>query len=542
MSGRSRRWAWVAAAVACCGVLALVTVPAVLTSIVAGGCDVGYQSAGSGSGSWLATAYGPPWGGIEGGGVTATGINLTAGQPMLEVAVDPHVIALGSFVHVQPNPFATVGAFYAGDTGGAIVGRHVDIYDWLGRAAQDAWGARHVNVTPAASPGTGNALGQVQARVLARPSVGGDCVSSSAGGYRNPFASSASVVPGRIDMGVDYDGAGPIDALGAGTVTYSASGGAGWGPFLCSGGHGGAVVYRLADGPDGGRYVYVSEGIIPLVTVGERVQAGQPVASFTGCIETGWGTGAGAGPMAAAVGQACSSGDPGCVSTACGWGMSQLIKASGGPPGIVQGTRIVMLMARRARDSLARRASRSRPVIVMLAAAGALLVSGCGLTDPYSASSSNRAAPGTTVTIAAGEHDGPAAPPPATVGAGAAEASPAAALSRYARLYVNWSWATVAADERRLATLSVGQAHAQALAAAARPERMLARYRVRNEGEVVAIAAGRGVERGRWVVVSDERTSGDGPYEGLPARSHVTWATVQRTGSGWVVSGWYPGS
>ena len=29
-----------------------------------------------------------------------------------------------------------------GDTGGAIIGRHVDIYDWRGRASQDAWGER----------------------------------------------------------------------------------------------------------------------------------------------------------------------------------------------------------------------------------------------------------------------------------------------------------------------------------------------------------------------------------------------------------------
>ena len=109
MSGRPRRWVWVAAAVACCGVLALATVPAVLVSTVGGGCDVGYQ-ARTGGGSWVATAYGPPWGGIEGDGHTATGIDLTGGQPMLEVAVDPHVIALRSFVHVQPNPFNTTGA------------------------------------------------------------------------------------------------------------------------------------------------------------------------------------------------------------------------------------------------------------------------------------------------------------------------------------------------------------------------------------------------------------------------------------------------
>ena len=76
----------------------------------------------AGNGAWLATAYGPPWGGIQGDGVTATGINLTAGPPMLEVAVDPSVIPLRSFVHVKPNPFDTSGAFYAGDTGGAISG------------------------------------------------------------------------------------------------------------------------------------------------------------------------------------------------------------------------------------------------------------------------------------------------------------------------------------------------------------------------------------------------------------------------------------
>lgn len=114
-----------------------------------------------GSGSWIATAYGPPWGGIQGNGVTATGLDLTAGAPAYEVAVDPRVIALKSYVHVQPNPFGTSSAFYAGDTGGAITGKHVDIYDWRGRASQNAWGARHITVTPAPNPGAGNLLGGV---------------------------------------------------------------------------------------------------------------------------------------------------------------------------------------------------------------------------------------------------------------------------------------------------------------------------------------------------------------------------------------------
>ncbi len=115
----------------------------------------------TGSGAWIATAYGPPWDAMNGSGVTATGLNLTDGQPAYEIAVDPAVVPLQSFEHVTPNPFGTNHAFYAGDTGGAIIGRHVDIYDWLGRSAQDAWGVRHVNVVPAPNPGAGNLLQEI---------------------------------------------------------------------------------------------------------------------------------------------------------------------------------------------------------------------------------------------------------------------------------------------------------------------------------------------------------------------------------------------
>ena len=115
----------------------------------------------AGAGAWIATAYGPPWDAMNGTGVTATGLNLTAGPPAYEIAVDPAVIPLQTFAHVQPNPFGTTRAFYAGDTGGAIIGRHVDIYDWKGRADQNAWGVRHVNVTPAPNPGAGNLLQEI---------------------------------------------------------------------------------------------------------------------------------------------------------------------------------------------------------------------------------------------------------------------------------------------------------------------------------------------------------------------------------------------
>jgi hypothetical protein len=79
-------------------------------------------------------------------------LDLRSGPPDLEVAVDPRLIPLGSYVYVWPNPFDTHRPFYAGDTGSAIIGRHIDIYDWRGRADQDGWGVRAVSVTPAPGP------------------------------------------------------------------------------------------------------------------------------------------------------------------------------------------------------------------------------------------------------------------------------------------------------------------------------------------------------------------------------------------------------
>jgi 3D (Asp-Asp-Asp) domain-containing protein len=117
-----------------------------------GACSGQGLSDATPSGSWTATAYGPPWGGIEGSGITATGVDLRSGPPALEVAADPKLLPLGSYVHVWPNPFGTRRAFYVGDTGAAIVGRRIDIYDWRGRAAQLAWGIRSVSVTAASGP------------------------------------------------------------------------------------------------------------------------------------------------------------------------------------------------------------------------------------------------------------------------------------------------------------------------------------------------------------------------------------------------------
>jgi 3D (Asp-Asp-Asp) domain-containing protein len=167
----------------------------------------------TGSGSWLATAYGPPWGGIQGNGVTATGLDLTAGQPAYEVAVDPSVIPLRSWVHVSPNPFGTSDAFYAGDTGGAIIGRHVDIYDWKGRTDQNAWGERQVDVTPAADPGTGNVLNEIEANAGGTGAEAGGGPADAAACAELPASDTLTLVPGdRAQILPDGTAAAPADA------------------------------------------------------------------------------------------------------------------------------------------------------------------------------------------------------------------------------------------------------------------------------------------------------------------------------------------
>jgi 3D (Asp-Asp-Asp) domain-containing protein len=184
----------------CAAGASVITLPvglAVLVSALSGSsaaCIGGSVASSSPSaGAWTATAYGPPWSDGNGGGITATGLNLTAGPPAFEVAVDPSVIALRSYVHVEPNPFGTQDAFYAGDTGGAITGQHVDIYDWQGRQAQDTWGARPVTVTPAPAPGAGNLLGAVPA---APPTpAGGAAAACSYGTVALTAAQTAQIQP-----------------------------------------------------------------------------------------------------------------------------------------------------------------------------------------------------------------------------------------------------------------------------------------------------------------------------------------------------------
>lgn len=74
-------------------------------------------------------------------GRTATGINLRKYPNKKVIAVDPLVIPLGSKVHVQGY-----GTAIAGDTGGAIRGKRIDVFKNSKKAALN-WGRRTVKVT-----------------------------------------------------------------------------------------------------------------------------------------------------------------------------------------------------------------------------------------------------------------------------------------------------------------------------------------------------------------------------------------------------------
>ena len=169
---------------------------------------------------------------------------------------------------------------------------------------------------------------------------GGQACSSigvAPGQYVNPLAHARNITPQRIDMGVDYDGEGEIDAIGNARITFAGTGiGGGW---VCSTATNGGVVYQLSDGPDQGKWVYVAEDVIPTVKAGDTVRGGQQIATFappggTGCIETGWASGPGS-PSPIALQDGGFQDGRGCAAwrTAAGNDMSDLIHSLGGPYG-----------------------------------------------------------------------------------------------------------------------------------------------------------------------------------------------------------------
>ncbi len=190
------------------GAAALLGLPLLALLLSAGAGASGCTTTGSArtssstASAWIATAYGPPWGGIQGDGTTATGLDLTSGPAAYEVAVDPSVIPLGSYVHVQPNPLNTTSAFYAGDTGAAITGQHIDIYDWQGRQSQNTWGTRNVTVTPAPTPTNQNLLDGLAPTPPTETSAERHACSQPAGKHARVLPNGEAVAPAEAPVAV----------------------------------------------------------------------------------------------------------------------------------------------------------------------------------------------------------------------------------------------------------------------------------------------------------------------------------------------------
>jgi 3D (Asp-Asp-Asp) domain-containing protein len=157
-------------------------------------------------GQYVSTAYGPPWGGIEGDGITTSGgLPIAGGAPRwYMVATDPAYLEQGNFVYVWPNPFGWKGSFLVADTGGAILSHRLDFYDWRGRAMQDRWGVRTVEVTtrPIAATGGGAPGIAADEPIVEGPgSVG--CDSAAAGSLAAPGPKGRVVLaPGADRSGV----------------------------------------------------------------------------------------------------------------------------------------------------------------------------------------------------------------------------------------------------------------------------------------------------------------------------------------------------
>lgn len=151
-------------------------------------------------------------------------------------------------------------------------------------------------------------------------------VNATPGAYANPLRSVGGLAPERVDQGVDFQGFGPIYAIGDGVVISTYNGGWPGGTF---------IAYRLTDGPADGLVVYAAEDIYPRVQVGQTVSSqtviGEVYEGPDG-IETGWAAPAGDGvTMAAANGQF-----GGGNSSAFGYSFSRLLTSLGAPGGIMQ--------------------------------------------------------------------------------------------------------------------------------------------------------------------------------------------------------------
>ena len=174
---------------------------------------------------------------------------LSPGIPRSRVTKQ-NATMLGGLPYVTPlevtNPQWPSVILYKRDIGaGQPLASTLDGYHY--RIDLTAWAEQQLGLS-------GSALVQVTRLNGPTNGPGGGQACSSApvapGQYVNPFAHTRNLTPQRIDMGVDYDGQGEIDAIGDAHITFAGTDiGGGW---TCSTPTNGGVVYQLSNGPDQG--------------------------------------------------------------------------------------------------------------------------------------------------------------------------------------------------------------------------------------------------------------------------------------------------
>jgi hypothetical protein len=176
------------------------------------------------------------------------------------------------------------------------------------------------------------------------------------------------------------------------------------------------------------------------------------------------------------------------------------------------------------------------------------VLAGCGITNPYSQHTKSRPAAGPATTTPGsgvqnpGETPAPAPATPASQAPTAVQSTPERAIERFAELYINWGWRTLAGQQRRLATWSVGAARLaeQQAAAASGRDSEIARAQIYNRGQVISIAPSR-TNAKQWVIVTREQTGGNSQYDGLQAAYHITLGELaQLPNGGYAISKWLP--
>jgi hypothetical protein len=177
--------------------------------------------------------------------------------------------------------------------------------------------------------------------------------------------------------------------------------------------------------------------------------------------------------------------------------------------------------------------------IALAMSTAGLLLAGCSNPDAPDRAATTR--PFTPQN--AGEPPAPAPTSPGAQAPSSVQRTPAKALTSFGHAYINWTYRTLATDQRTLAASSVGPARLSELQAAASTGRdsTLQRGRVFNRGDVVDVAPD-SLRAGWWVIVTREQTGGDAQYEGLAAAYHVTLAQLARLPGGYTVNQWLPQS